>query len=370
MRLWHLLRFLSQRIHITAIVPYTMDEKAYITHLWENGIDVIGIPLKTRKRSYIAHFRGLFSSWPYTLSSPLRQMKSEVVHRSHSFRWIHFEFQATAFAGFHPTLKGKRWITLHFPACHAYQEQFKHEPGLTRKLYLKTQIPKICYWEKRILKEFEHVVVTSSKDFQIFSGKTSGHIHMIPNGVDCDGIPFVKNLNEDPVVTITTNFKTPQNVEGTWWFVQEVWPKIKQQIPQAKLVIAGAGAPENLLKVFHQHAEISYLGWIDHLDEVLIKTRVFVIPLLYGTGTKLRFLTGLAAGLPVVTTPAGAWGLESLAPDITAVVPDAEDFARAVVRFLEKPPASEQRRKGREAAAAYCWKRLADRLLELYETYA
>lgn len=365
-----MLTYLSKLFEITAVAPVSYQESSWVPFLEQHGIKTVSIPIGSRKRPLQVHIRGLLSSWPYVLSTPEQRVRHAVVQFAPTHRWIHFEFHATAYAAFDPSLKGKRWITLHFPACTAYRQQMEHERDLVRKIYLKTQIPRICRLEERILRELEHVVFTSEKDAEDLGKRVAGESHVIPNGVDCEQIPFIENLTANPVALITTNFHTLQNAEGVEWFVRHVWPRVHKEIPSARLIITGSGASKNLVQLFANSAGVEYHGWVDDLASILRQARVAVIPLLFGTGTKLRLLTALLAGIPVVTTPPGSWGMETLAPKLIDVATTAEDYSHMVVYRLKHDPPDMERARVRASVEDFCWDRVAKRLAELYETYA
>jgi glycosyltransferase involved in cell wall biosynthesis len=65
---------------------------------------------------------------------------------------------------------------------------------------------------------------------------------------------------------------------------------------------------------------------------------VFVVPLLHGTGTRLKILEAMAAGLPIVTTPKGCEGLDVVDHEHVLIADAPEHFAHCVVELLEDAP--------------------------------
>ncbi|MHA6727309.1 glycosyltransferase [Chryseobacterium sp. A301] len=105
------------------------------------------------------------------------------------------------------------------------------------------------------------------------------------------------------------NFLHPPNYH-TVLELKKAWPEIKKQIPEASLLIYGA-YPTDKLKPLHDETQGFLLkGRAENLKEVLFKARVLAAPIPYGAGLKGKLLDAMSHGLPSVTSPIGAEGIQ------------------------------------------------------------
>lgn len=98
------------------------------------------------------------------------------------------------------------------------------------------------------------------------------------------------------------------NHTGLAWFVEHIWPKIREMHPNLRFEVAGKGMPEQLVKVLSKNS-INHLGFVDDADVFRSSLDVMVIPLLSGGGMKLKTLDAMASGVPFVSTPIGTEGI-------------------------------------------------------------
>ena len=132
------------------------------------------------------------------------------------------------------------------------------------------------------------------------------------------------------------------NVTGLTWLVGEVWPKVLQAEPRATLTVAGAvceAIPDGIQGVVK-------LGRVEFIEAEYAKAAVVVVPLLIGSGIKIKLIEALSFGKATVSTSVGIDGLEDTSRAIE-VADDAETFARALLRLLT----DEGLRREREQAA-------------------
>jgi glycosyltransferase involved in cell wall biosynthesis len=125
------------------------------------------------------------------------------------------------------------------------------------------------------------------------------------------------------------NFDNLANRDATTWFCDEIWPRIRKRMPQAKLHVAGNNIPEELAKP----EGIQILGHVADLESMLEKYRVFISPVRFGTDIKNENLTALGNGVPLITTTIGAEGM-SLTDGENAIIEDsAGAFANKAIEL-------------------------------------
>ena len=143
-------------------------------------------------------------------------------------------------------------------------------------------------------------------------------------------------------------FKHPPNEDGILWFVKDVWPMIRKELPELKFYVAGSHPTERILELSGKDG-VEILGFVpdERLNEMYRDTRLTVVPLRYGAGVKGKVVEALNQDCAIVTTSVGAEGIPG-AETAMAIADSEEEFARTVVS-LYRDPLEVQRRR---AAAA------------------
>jgi len=125
------------------------------------------------------------------------------------------------------------------------------------------------------------------------------------------------------------------------WLLEEIFPRVWQQCPTARLAIAGYGLPEEWRSRWPD-ARVEWLGFVPDLTAVQRRCSGFVAALRHGGGSKLKVLEAMAAGLPLVSTRQGASGLAIQPEQHYLAGETAEDLAEAIVRLLNQPTLAAQ----------------------------
>lgn len=151
-----------------------------------------------------------------------------------------------------------------------------------------------------------------------------------------DNEPNILPYEERKDLLFIGGFKHKPNVDGVLWFIDEVFNKIKKEIPNVKFNIVGSNACGEILKL--QSENINVLGFIsdEELSNLYKSTRVVVAPLRFGAGMKGKVVEALYNKCPIVTTSIGAEGINNLNNAIT-IADDAKTFAKKVIElYLNK----------------------------------
>jgi glycosyltransferase involved in cell wall biosynthesis len=137
----------------------------------------------------------------------------------------------------------------------------------------------------------------------------------------------------------------PLNLQGTQWFIREVWPTVRHEVPTARLMVAGS-----ICDKLKPGPGIELLGKVRDAAQAHADFLVSINPMPSGTGLKIKTVEAMACGRPVVATPAGCAGLRSYREQGLIEANDAASFAEAVLTWLRNP--DEARRQGKLARKA------------------
>lgn len=122
-----------------------------------------------------------------------------------------------------------------------------------------------------------------------------------------------------------------ENVNGLSWFVDNCWKEIIAECPKSKLVVVGQMARESLVRKLKRVPGIEFKGYVENLEDVYKDCGVAVSPVFINAGIKVKVLTYLSYGLPVVSTPEATWGMPSEKGVVKAT---KNDFAGKVIDLL------------------------------------
>jgi polysaccharide biosynthesis protein PslH len=161
----------------------------------------------------------------------------------------------------------------------------------------------------------------------------SSNIAVIQNGVALENYNQNQASRAPYSLIFTGSFRYRPNYQAVLWFVQEVFPRIRAQTPQATLQITGD--PDGLALPYCPG--VQHLGFVDDVRPLIARSTVSVVPLLQGGGTRLKILEAMALGTPVVSTPKGAEGLDGQDGVHLLVAASPENFANCVLELFNNP---------------------------------
>lgn len=154
---------------------------------------------------------------------------------------------------------------------------------------------------------------------------------VIPNGCDEPGVTS-NGTARDNVMSMVGLFHYGPNQDGARFFVQEVLPHVRAQVPDAR--VRFVGRHDGHLGDIDRTEGVELTGEVEDVPTELARARVAIVPLRAGSGTRLKVLEAFACRVPVVSTSLGCEGLE-LTPDRHLLVADEpSSFASACVRLL------------------------------------
>lgn len=125
-----------------------------------------------------------------------------------------------------------------------------------------------------------------------------------------------------------------ENVVGLEWFLDKVWPLVHEKVPAATMIVAGQMAKPALIAKLQRYPNLSYKGYVPDLRTIYRRSAVAIAPIMINCGIKVKTVTYLSYGLPVVSTTAATWGLGSL--DGVRTADTAEQFATELIALLTK----------------------------------
>lgn len=188
--------------------------------------------------------------------------------------------------------------------------------------------------ERKWLPQFDSLLVTSAQDAQLVRDVVPGaNLTIYPNALPELAAPPRRERNE---IAFSGNLEYQPNISAIRFFANQVWPSLRRSWPDLKWKIIGKN-PESIGSIIRGDPRIEATGYVDNAVAELAAARVAVVPILGGSGTRIKILEAWAAATPVVSTSVGAEGLEGRDQEHFLTADTAEQFTAAVSRLLESP---------------------------------
>ena len=132
------------------------------------------------------------------------------------------------------------------------------------------------------------------------------------------------------------NFRHEPNWNAVLCLKQEIWPRIRKQLPKAQLHVYGAYPPKKATQLHNEKQGFHIKGWVEDAQQMLANSKVLLAPLRFGAGLKGKFLDAAACKLPSVTTSIGREGLFDQQQYETLLSSDSlDEFAQLAVKLHE-----------------------------------
>ena len=194
-------------------------------------------------------------------------------------------------------------------------------------------------FEKTITAEARCTTVVNDREREVLRlVAPEGHIEVVPIGVDTNRLapPAPPGTSRDVVFCGVMNY--PPNEEGAVWLARVVWPEVRRQQPDARLLLVGSSPPRRVRGLADPSLGIVVTGSVPEVTPYLWAAAVSAAPLFTARGVQTKVLEAVAAGLPVVLRSPVAGGLPPEIMPACTVADTPEAFARALVERLRLQP--------------------------------
>ena len=228
------------------------------------------------------------------------------------------------------------------------------------RLYL----PMLRRYEKRTVRKFSHVVVTTDEDQQQMQEfAPQAEVTIIPNGVDLETFPYRQSDPGGHHLVFVGGLDYSVNIDAACFFALEVLPKLQEKYPDTTLTLVGS-KPAPQVEALTERPGIKVTGRVPSIAEYLHRATVSVVPLRTGFGMKIKTLESMAAGTPVVGSDRGLEGIDVDSPGVPLRALRAnqvEEYVAAIIRLFESAPLRQElSENGRSLIEQnYTWERLA-----------
>jgi glycosyltransferase involved in cell wall biosynthesis len=236
-----------------------------------------------------------------------------------------------------------------------------------KRWYLKHLALTLRAYEVEHVNDYDGVVCITQRDADWF--RTNGcrrPLTVVPFGVAPTQALKHSSIQAISLYHLGAMDWTP-NLEGVEWFLDEVWPVVHREVPQARLFLAGRQMPERLLNAAIDG--VTVVGEVPDACQFIADKQVNIVPLHSGSGLRIKIIEAMSMGKAVVSTTVGASGIDCTDGEHLLIADTPEQFARQIGRLAAD---GDLLNRVGEAAAKlvadkYDEKKLSQHLIEFYK---
>lgn len=336
-RAYHLLRGMGKKHKVTVICFDNGDNAGErvnaIKHICER---IVLIPLSVHQM-YLNILR--HPLLPVTTgaraSGSMRRKINELIRRE-QFDLVYVYQLKMAWQAEKITLTPK--IIDYTDALSLYKKRLAGYAGGFEKWWHTFEAARLLQYEKKTVKRCTMGFFASDEDNKYLKQYAPhANLEVLPNGVDTDyfvhgsGVPGNGINAEEKAIIFFGNFEYPPNVDGLKYFLNDIFPSIREKAPGCNLYVVGKKPPEWAKET----DKIIVTGYVEDIREYLQKAAVVICPIRFGAGTRIKILEAMAMGKPVVSTSLGCEGIDVNPGQNIEVADEPGEFVLKTVNLLE-----------------------------------
>jgi len=213
-----------------------------------------------------------------------------------------------------------------------FMRRLQQPPIRLQSLPNYLQIPALWWGERQAIRSAQLTFVCSELDRRYLTNKLNYKgVVTVPNAI---AIPNPQPITSEQTLLLIGGYYYHANLQAANFLIEEVWPHIYPNLPNARLLIAGP-QPEKIRSYRSNIAGVEFLGFVDDLDALYQKSRVVCCPIFTGGGTRVKMIEAAAYGKAIVATEVGAEGLNFRDKSEFLLRNDPKAFADACLELLQ-----------------------------------
>lgn len=315
--------------------------------------------------------RGIFGRWPLpVVNYSSKEMAAAIrkIAATGPFDLVHFD--SMHMAAYAPLLAGARIVyNWHNIESELMSRYARSATTIAHRMYGKLTASRIAALENDLLATaFGHIVCSQREMDQLKTIAPGARIEVIENGVDVAAFPGAIGRREGRKRLLFVGAMSYHaNIDAAVWFTRTLWPEIHSKFPDWKLSLVGSN-PSPVVREL-QSEDVEVTGTVPSVAPYYEDALAAIVPLRSGSGTRLKILEAMAAGVPVISSTLGAEGLAAT-PNENILIADREQDWVSALEAICGPRWSELASAGRKLVESrYDWTALGNRLYETYRDW-
>jgi len=285
---------------------------------------------KTLANFYINFFKIIFSFFTITLrrlfNKDLNDKLAKLLHKN-SYDAVFYDGYSTLQYLDHQVNAEKIYIDDE-DFTDLFRQRFLLERNILKRIFYLHEYLKSSIYELYFLRKLNQIWAISPRTKKRLEKASRVKTVIMPTIISS-----MENLysNSGTRIVFTGTLNWRENIEGLKWFISNHWNNILKLVPDAKLLVIGQGASTEFISYLNSFNNIIYKGYVKNLKDEYAKSCLSIAPVRINAGIKVKILTYMSYGLPVVSTNIASLGLVST--DGVLISPD-KSFAKYIIILL------------------------------------
>lgn len=308
--------------------------------------------------------KGLFSPLPVAVSrygSPLMAAKIRELTATQKFDAVLCDFIIPA-----QNFEDLSQVVLfqHNVETMIWKRHVEYATNPLKRAYLQLQADRMLAHERDVCRRVRRIIAVSQADADLMESMFGvKNVAVTPTGVDIEYFQPAGQTPRQPHeydLSFVGSMDWLPNIDGMKYFVEQILPLIRNQIPGCSLAICGRNPSPEILNMAANDPKIKVTGTVSDIRPYMWGSRLSIVPLRIGGGTRLKIYEAMAANLGVVSTTVGAEGLDVTHPVNIRLADTPESFAGECVRLLTRDAERDAlAAAGFQLAQTFSWDRLS-----------
>ena len=212
--------------------------------------------------------------------------------------------------------------------------------NLMYRIVYKSAYRRLKRAETKMFDNFDYKLIISEADRTFINHPKRDEILIVRNGVDLDFFKPDSDVPKTADLLFVGNLTYPPNIQAVDFLVNKIMPKLLQKNTSIKLLIAGANPPQAWQK--HQSENVQILVNPKDIRDAYNATKIFVAPMMTGTGLQNKLLEAMAMKLPCITTSLANLGLQAKPNSEILIAETADEFVNQILYLQNHPDVCQQ----------------------------
>ncbi len=375
-RVFHFQKYLSELgVKITVLSPCYDKKERQIIEYYKKEIPV-SLYTSIQKNIYPKYLKGLLKGQTLTLSHFFNEKISNQF-KHYLKEQFYDAIICTNCVNAEYIIQNKKLIDEHTKVIidhmdldsDKWQQYANRSSAIKKWIYLR-ESKLIRNLEKEIPFVSDFSLFTSKKEVELYKPFTPSpnKLKVISNGIDTKYFTTPpKSLNSKQTTFLFTGVMDYfPNEQAVIWFVEDVWPKVLQFLPEAKFYIAGMN-PTKKVKRLSKVKGVYVTGFVDDIRVYYEMSDIYVAPLKIARGIQNKILEAFASNKPVISTSNSIQGIECIENEHVLIAETSEEFINQIKSLLKSKRLRENLMANAQSLIRekYSWKAQTQKLYDL-----
>lgn len=270
-------------------------------------------------KPHSALFNLLFSSLPYSVSRFAdKNFASRLQNclQNNSFDFIQIEglYCVSYIPLIRSFSKAQIFYRPHNIESEIWARLAKNEKSVWKRFYLKNLAKRLDLYERKMINDYDAILPITDRDSAAFLQMGNRKpVLVVPVALDApDSVSSSIQFPDPPDFFHLGSLDWAPNQEGLHWFLKEVWVNFHAKRPDAQFFVAGRNCPDAFRQELERYAGVKYCGEVANAPDFLRQHAVMIVPLLSGSGMRVKIVEGMLHSRCIISTSVGIEGIPAM----------------------------------------------------------